>query len=329
MVLYFCCRIKIRKRKWEMVMLAIPLMIWFKLVIHSTKENQEFPMDTSQEMKQEQKAWIPKWQQNLHDNVKTQNYFLAAAFIVRIYETDKARWTIKELKQWFHYMFYAGVEHIYLCDHFRQESEILKEKLKRYIDHDLITYIPWDVGTHTLPKKVSCYQHIIDKYKSNTTWQIFIDMDEYPFISNDTEEGFLKRYLQHFPQIISEISMPNFIMLGQGDQSKNITIERIDRIESLTKKSNNLDKPISRPGNVKAAIHHNRILKGKIYEENGSVLKMLHYWGSRLQNWGPDTPEIIQRTVNFTEMRDKLAPIVGKSLLSFGEWDAFSNSTGP
>ena len=280
-------------------------------------------------MKKEPKAWIPKWQQNLYDNVKTQNYFLAAAFIVRIYETDKARWTIKELKQWFHYMFYAGVEHIYLCDHFRQESEILKQKLKRYIDYDLITYIPWDVGSHTLPKKVSCYQHIIDKYKSNTTWQIFIDMDEYPFISNDTEEGFLKRYLHKFPQTISEVSMPNFIMLGQGDRTKNLTIERINRIESLTKKSNNLDKPIARPEKVKAQIHHNRILKGKIYEENGSVLKMLHYWGSRLQNWGPDTPEIVNKTVPYTEMRDKLAPILRKSLLSFGEFEAFSNSTGP
>ena len=329
MMLNFCWHIKIRRWKWVILMLTIPSMVWLKLVIHSAKQRHQFILDTFQEMKKEPKAWFPKWQQNLHDNVKTQNYFLAAAFIVRIYETDKARWTIKELKQWFHYMFYAGVEHIYLCDHFMQESEILKQKLKKYIDHDLITYIPWDVGKHTLPKKVSCYQHIIDQYKSNTTWQIFIDMDEYPFISNDTEEGFLKRYLQRFPQIISEISMPNFIMLGQGDRTKNMTIERMDRIESLTKKSNNLDKPIARPGNVKAQIHHNRILKGKIHEENGSVLKMLHYWGSRLQNWGPDTPEIIKKTVNFTEMRDKLAPIVRKSLLSFGEWDAFSNSTGP
>ena len=332
MALYFCWHVKIRRWKWVVLMLTIPSMLWFKFVIYSHEQNPQFTFDTYQEMekvKKEPKAWIPKWQLNLHDSVKARTYFLTAAFIVRIYENDKAKLTLKELKQWIHYILFAGVEHIYLCDHFMQESEVLKEKLKKYINMDLITYIPWNVGVHTLPKKVSCYQHIIDEYKSNTTWQIFIDMDEYPFIANDVEEGFLQRYLQKFPQNISEISMPNFLMLGQGDRSKNMTIERINRIESLTKKSNNLDKPISRPWNVKAVIHHNKILKGKVYEENGSILKMLHYWGSRLQNWGPDTPEITKKTVPFTEMRDRLAPIVRKSLLSFGELDAFNNSTGP
>ena len=280
--------------------------------------------------------WIPKWQHKLfntsylQDNLLNENkFFLAAAFRVRIYSGDKANWTTKELRQWFHYMFWAGVEHIFLCDHFIKDSESLKDQLQRYIKLNLITYIPWNVGKHTLASQVECYQHIIDKYGKITTWQIAIDMDEYPYIHNDTEEGFLTRYLHQFSQEISEISMPNYLMLGKGDFSKNLTIERINRIESLTKKSNNLDKPIYRPGNVKAGMHHNHILRGNLHEEDGKIIKMLHYWGSRLQNWGPDTPEILQRTVPFTEVRSKLAPIIRKSLLAFGEMEAFSNSTGP
>ena len=30
--------------------------------------------------------------------------------------------------------------------------------------------------------QVACYQHIIDKYKDRTKWQIAIDMDEYPYM---------------------------------------------------------------------------------------------------------------------------------------------------
>ena len=47
------------------------------------------------------------------------------------------------LKQWMHYMFYAGVEHIYLCDHYEFEHEKLDTPLKQYIQLGLVTYLPW------------------------------------------------------------------------------------------------------------------------------------------------------------------------------------------
>ena len=133
---------------------------------------------------------------------------------------------------------------------FLEDSEILKEQLLRYIQLNLITYIPWNVGQHTLENQVQCYQKIFDEYGKLTTWQIAIDMDEFPFVIGDVEEGFLGRYLQKFSETISEVSMPNFLLLGQGDRSKNMTIDRIDRIEPS--KSNNLDKPIYRPLQVTA-----------------------------------------------------------------------------
>lgn len=275
---------------------------------------------------------IPKWQQLLHTEVgkkKNSSYFLVVAAKVRIYEEDKARWTVKELKQWMHYMFWAGAEHIYLCDHFRNKSEILKEKLQRYIDLSLVTYIPFDVGPNNHQKQLQCYQHIIDDFKDVSVWQTALDMDEYPYIPDDVSEGFLKRYLEQFSENISEVSMPNFILLGQGNHSFDLIIERIDRIYSLTKKTNNLDKALYRPKNVKAALHHQRILKGKRIEEDGKRIKMLHYWGARTQGWGPDTPETLKNTVQFTEVREKLGFVIRNSLLSFGEVHAFSNITGP
>ena len=104
-------------------------------------------------------------------------------------------------------------------------------------------------------------------------------MDEFPFLHNDTNEGFLTRYLQKVDEDVTEVSVPNFVLLGQGNRTKNMTIDRIDRIESLTQKSSNLDKPIYRPEKVTAGMHHNGIRSGRRIEENGGSLKMLHYWG--------------------------------------------------
>ena len=76
-------------------------------------------------------------------------------------------------------------------------------------------------------------------------------------------------------------------------------------------------------------LHKTSYKQGKRYKELGDHLKMLHYWGSRLQNWGPDTPKILNITVEFNHVRNRLAPAIRKSLIAFGEIDAFSNKSGP
>ena len=45
-----------------------------------------------------------------------------------------------------------------------------------------------------------------------------------------------------------------------------------------------------------AQIHHNAIHKGKIGSIKDRELRMNHYWGARLQNWGEDTAEILAMT---------------------------------
>ena len=276
---------------------------------------------------------IPRWQQEiLRGEIKqNQSIYLAVSLQVRIYDNDKAKWTLKELKQWMHYVFWAGVRHIYVCDHYKYENEStrLNSALKRYIDSNLVTYFPWGRIKRPMSAQVACYQFIIDKYKHKTQWQMAIDMDEYPYVHNDTKEGFLIRFLDKVPSTVSEVSMPNFLMLGQGDRTKDLVVERITRITSKTKKSNYLDKPIYRPQFVKAGLHHNGIRKGRVQEESGKTIKNLHYWGARLQDWGPDTNKTFRETESFTEVREIFGPIIRNSLLAFGENDAFSTNTGP
>jgi len=130
----------------------------------------------------------------------------------RIYNGDEAHWTVKELKQWLHYMLLAGVEHFYVCDHFAADSERLDVALRRYIDAGLVTYIAWDQRSadgsgNALRAQTRCYRRLVTRYRRRHRWQIAVDVDEYPFSPNDTRENFLARYLDQMPDDVSEVSI--------------------------------------------------------------------------------------------------------------------------
>lgn len=134
---------------------------------------------------------------------------------VRIYDEDEARWTVRELKQWLHYMLLAGVEHFYVCDHYANESERLDGALSRYIDAGLVTYMPWGRNSAAgsgspLRAQIRCYQRLVTRYRRRHRWQIAVDVDEYPFSPNDTRENFLARYLDHVPDDVSEVRGQQF-----------------------------------------------------------------------------------------------------------------------
>ena len=78
-----------------------------------------------------------------------------------------------------------------------------------------------------------------------------IDMDQYPFVVNDTSPAFLSNFLKKKEKMLngtSQILMQNFLMLGQGNKSKTMTIERITRITRT--KANALTKPIYKVQNL-------------------------------------------------------------------------------
>ena len=78
-----------------------------------------------------------------------------------------------------------------------------------------------------------------------------------------------------------------------------------------------------------AAVHHNHIAKGKRIDAEHHKLKMLHYWGGRDQNWGPDTEKTLNITDEMNLMKNVWADKIENSLLTFGEISALSNLTGP
>lgn len=62
--------------------------------------------------------------------------------------------------------------------------------------------------------------------------------------------------------------------------------------------ANALDKPIYRTKNIQSInIHHNTLQKGISRDANPIEIRMNHYWGARLQNWGEDTSDILKKTI--------------------------------
>lgn len=234
------------------------------------------------------------------------SYFLTAVVLLRIYKDDKANLTTRELKQWLEYMRYIGVEHVYLYDAFVTEDEAQVNEVKLFLQDDYITYVDWHVhNPYTISgTQISAYQHCIDHFGRENTWQAAIDIDEYPFSPVDTKPGFLSRFIKQFSEKnpdVSEICMQNFLFLGKPLPLE-LLMERIWR--RTPRPSNPLVKPIYKPANVRAQVHHNNIMQGQSTNAPTNELRMNHYWGARLQNWGEDTPEIINMTVEDRSMED-------------------------
>ena len=231
-------------------------------------------------------------------STKRPPFFLTAIVLLRIYDSDKAKLTTREFKQWLEYVRYAGVEHVYVYDAYVANTESQRGILSRFFQDNFITYVDWHVhNPYTIQgTQVASYQHCIDNYGHEHTWQAAIDIDEYPFSPHDTEPGFLTRFVKQFSEKnphVSEITMQNYLFLGKP-QERELLFERIWR---RTKgPANPLVKPIYKPVNVRAQVHHNYLKIGHSMNAPDHELRLNHYWGARLQNWGEDTPEIIAKT---------------------------------
>lgn len=255
----------------------------------------------------------------------TDVYFLTVVLLVRIYSYDKARLTSREMLQWLQYLAYAGVEHVYVYDAYLYKNESQEEVLRCFIQTGFVTYVDW--SHKAKPKysisgtQVSAYQHCLDKYGKQSEWQTAIDIDEYPFAPNDTSPGFMTRYLKLIsfkkgPRT-SEISMLNYLYLGKplSEVEHPLLIDRLWR--RTIDKANSLVKPIYRPVGVESAnVHHNSLRRGhSTYVPDKNVFRMNHYWGARLQNWGDDTPGILNIT---TEDRGMERAVAGITLCLHG-----------
>ena len=237
-------------------------------------------------------------------------YFLTAVFIVRIYENDLSEMTAAQVKQWLLYLLYAGVEHVYLYDLWYLPGESQREPLDIFVREGYLTYHDrHELNPYVRQKsQLPSYQHCINEYGKDSVWQAAIDIDEYPFSSEDTAPGFMARSVKKYSDAhsdLSEMTMENFLYLGEKNKSREFLMDQLWR--HTHGPSNRLVKPVYKPLDISSAqVHHNNLQRGHSRSIPSGELRINHYWGARLQNWGPDT----EKTLAKTEDDRRMEPIV-------------------
>ena len=252
--------------------------------------------------------------------VRNASSCIGAVVLLRIYRGDKPELTTYEVEQWIRYMQYAGVDEVYLYDAYENIEEKLENWCKKLFDPREVFYHDWHNNTpyEMVKTQISAYQHSIVNYQDQCEWHIAMDIDEYPFVISDTKQGFLKRFLRSVisdnPDCV-EISFPNYIFSGYP-KHHDWLLERYQR--RRPDRANKLDKPLYLARNIsKAGVHHNNIAgHGKTIDIKGTLARMNHYWGARLQNWKPDTNKSLSETIEDSSIISILKELKRKPLFS-------------
>ncbi|CAB4008349.1 Hypothetical predicted protein [Paramuricea clavata] len=252
--------------------------------------------------------------QNLYRHHMSPPYRLSAVLLVRVYRHDRAGLSSREMLQWLFYLRYAGFDHVFVYDAYVGKKESQYHVLLPLVQSGYITYVDWSAyNPYTIKgTQISAYQDCVDNYGSNLTWHMAIDIDEYPFSPIDVEPNFMQRFLHNFSvenPHVSQITLQNYLFLGKplDSQDNPFLIARLRR--RTHKKGNDLGKSVFRVAQMRTAeVHHNEMRDGKTIDSDAQVMRLNHYWGARLQDWGEDTPRILK----LTETDYSVKPIVDR-----------------
>jgi hypothetical protein len=239
-------------------------------------------------------------------------YQLSAVLLVRVYRHDRAGLSSREMLQWLFYLRYAGFEHVFVYDAYVSKNESQYHVLSSLVQSGYVTYVDWSAHNPYTIKgtQISAYQDCIDKNRNNLTWHMAIDIDEYPFSPADVEPNFMQRFVHNFsienPRV-SQVTLQNYLFLGKPLEANPFLIARLRR--RTHEKANDLGKSVFRVAQMRTAeVHHNTMRVGMTVDSDSKVMRLNHYWGARLQDWGEDTHKIL----DITETDYSIKPIVDR-----------------
>ena len=162
------------------IFLGLILGIWLvfvnNLIIQTSKNSSELKTAYSNENIDE----------HIYKQVSENKITIDAVILTRIYASDKAKWSKTDLEQWFEYLWYSGVDKIYLYDNFKFKNESLQKftsNFQNVIYHDWSKYHPYKIKTTQVPAYIHAWENY-QKPKSKLSknhWTMHWDMDEYPF----------------------------------------------------------------------------------------------------------------------------------------------------
>eukprot|EP00850_Spirogloea_muscicola_P017070 SM000143S00735 [mRNA] locus=s143:123643:126016:- [translate_table: standard] len=253
-----------------------------------------------------------------------QKFFLSAMIFNRVFRGDHFNITFFECSQWLKYMQYAGVEHIFWYDTAHNWLESQERHLAPYKKSGFVTYhrfhklIPGHVEDGYHFEQDTSEKHCINNYGATTKWLLIVDVDEYVFTPGDLQPGFLSRYVKTYSQEhpdVSQLLLQCFLFLGNPRKPvSDFLIERYQRrkgrSEGVALGGNSKMKAIIRPKDVfriyPSEPHFFKMARGKTVAQPSAAIRLNHYWGARLTNFGPDTYDVLEQI----QTDDSIQPIV-------------------
>ena len=135
-----------------------------------------------------------------HEPFEYKYEFTAIVMFRLSFKGDLLNFTHSELEQWMRYLSYAGVQHFYLYDSCYEPEECLDSfnttSWQYQWGPDNVTYVKWKHPTKwTEQHQLGAYNdHFKKRHPGTSLYELNADIDEYPFMPQDTEEGFLLRF---------------------------------------------------------------------------------------------------------------------------------------
>lgn len=130
---------------------------------------------------------------NIILNIRRTYYYFSYKIYKPAYSAIKKKYSVsiiaifkneaKYLKEWIEFHKLIGIEHFYLYNNNSEDN--YKNVLKKYVEDGIVTLIDW----HKDQAQLECYNDGINRFRNESEWIAFIDIDEY-IIPNSTNNIF-------------------------------------------------------------------------------------------------------------------------------------------
>ena len=121
------------------------------------------------------------------NNKKFKYYFILCA----IFKNES-----NYLREWIEYHKLLGVDHILLYNNLSDDSYF--NVLEEYINENYVTLIDWPYERG----QISAYKDCFEKYRNDTKWIMFLDLDEFICPKYDTDIKFWAKKYEKYPAVI-------------------------------------------------------------------------------------------------------------------------------
>ena len=213
-------------------------------------------------------------------------FALTAVAMFRVnFTSDLLKFTLAEIDQWMTYLEYAGVQHFYLYDNCQHDYECVAD---RYRNDSRVTYVHWPEPQYTKAQNPAYEHHRINHAKAK--FELQLDIDEYPFMPNDSDPNFLRRYA--FSMQADQTLIPSWFFGGPAETNHTWRAMRYFHKQPNIFK-NGRHKPLYAPEKVSKVVVHQAqgpSLVTQMADPNTLYLK--HYWCERIEQ-----PEVYDDTI--------------------------------